>query len=107
MTAAGFTMSDAYIWQGGHGKRLPENNRPYGKVGIAKIVRRVLTRAGLEQVTRPHGLRATGAKLLIEAGASLELVSQHLGHAHVRTTEDYYVGRVSTAGLAQFDGAFG
>jgi integrase len=66
----------------------------------------VLARVGLENDTRPHGLRATGAKLLIEAGASLELVSQQLGHATTRTTEDYYVGNVKTDGLARFDQAF-
>ncbi|MCB0879746.1 MAG: site-specific integrase [Thermoleophilia bacterium] len=56
---------------------------------------------------RPHSLRATGAQLLVAAGASLGLVSQQLGHADDRTTKGYYVGNVSTDGLAQFDGAFG
>ncbi len=108
MTDAGFTMHDAFIWQGGlPGKtRVPENNRPYTSKAIYKVIRRILARVGLERVTRPHGLRATGAQLLIEAGASLELVSQQLGHADVRTTQGYYVGNVKTDGLAQFEGAF-
>lgn len=107
LTNAGFTMPDAYIWQGGHGPRLPENNRPFQKQGIYRNIRKILKRVDLDEVTRPHGLRATGAKLLIEAGASMPLVSQHLGHATTRTTEDYYVGTVKTDGLASFAGAFG
>lgn len=109
MTDAGFTMHDAFIWQGGlPGKtRVPENNRPYTSKAIYKVIRRILKRVELDTVTRPHGLRATGAILLVEAGASLELVSQQLGHATTRTTEDYYVGNVKTDGLAQFEGAFG
>lgn len=71
MTDAGFTMPDAYIWQGVlPGKtRVPENNRPYTSKAIYKVIRRILSRIGLEGVTRPHGLRATGAQLLVEAGA--------------------------------------
>ena len=82
-------------------------NKPYERQGSYRIIKRVLARAGLEDATRPHGLRATGAKLLIEAGASMELVSQHLGHATIRTTEGYYVGTVKTSGLASYGDAFG
>ena len=106
MDAAGSTTPDAYIWRGGHSYE-ESVNKPYERQGIYRIIRRVLTRVDLEKVTRPHGLRATGAQLLIEAGASMKLVSQHLGHATQRTTEDYYVGDVSTDALAKFDGAFG
>lgn len=93
----GWTAPDTYIWRGGHHYEQ-QVNKPYERQGIYRIIRRVLKRVGLENVTRPHGLRATGAQLLIEAGASLELVSQHLGHRHVRTTEEYYVGTVKTSG---------
>jgi len=106
MDASGFTMLDSYVWRGGHSYE-PSENKPYERQGIYRIIKRVLARVGLDKVTRPHGLRATGAKLLIEAGASMELVSQHLGHATMRTTEEYYVGTVKTSGLARFDGAFG
>jgi len=109
MTEAGFTMPDAYLWQGGlPGKtRVPANNRPYTSKAIYKVIRRILKRVKLDTVTRPHGLRATGAILLVEAGASLELVSQQLGHATTRTTEEYYVGNVKTDGLASYRDAFG
>ena len=36
----------------------------------------------------------------------MKLVSQHLGHASIRTTEEYYVGNVKTDGLAQYGEAF-
>lgn len=106
MDAAGYTRGDHHILQGGH-HPSPHTNRPYERQGPYRIMRRILTRVGLEEATRPHGLRATGAKLLIEAGASMELVSQHLGHATIRTTEDYYVGKISTGGMAGYGDAFG
>jgi len=37
----------------------------------------------------------------------MELVSQHLGHATIRTTETYYVGKVKTDGLARYGETFG
>ena len=106
MAEAGFDQPDSYIWRGGHSYE-EQVNKPYERQGIYRIIKRVLARVGLDAETRPHGLRATGAKLLIEAGASMPLVSQHLGHATMRTTEDYYVGTVTTSGLAKFDQAFG
>jgi len=36
----------------------------------------------------------------------MELVSQYLGHATIRTTEEYYVGAVRTSGLATYGDAF-
>lgn len=70
-----FTMHDALIWQGGRPGNTRVPNRPHTSKAIYKVTRRILARVGLEGVTRPYGLRATGAILLVEAGASLELVS--------------------------------
>lgn len=106
MDQRGETAPDVNIWRGGHSYEA-RVNKPYERQGIHRIIKRVLRRVNLDTVTRPHGLRATGAKLLIEAGASMELVSQHLGHATMRTTEDYYIGTIKTSGLAKFDQAFG
>jgi len=106
MDDAGHSVPAAYVWRGGHSYE-PSENRPYERQGIYRIIKRVLARVELDKVSRPHGLRATGAKLLIEAGASMELVSQHLGHATIRTTEEYYVGTVKTSGLASYGDAFG
>jgi integrase len=107
MDERGWIEPDNYIWRGGNPHHTDRPNQPYERQGIHRIIKRVLARVGLDKVTRPHGLRATGAQLLIEAGASMELVSQHLGHATIRTTEEYYVGTVRTRGLAKFDEAFG
>jgi len=106
MNERGEIEPDCYIWRGGHSYEASVN-RPYERQGIHRIIKRILARVELDKVTRPHGLRATGAKLLIEAGASMELVSQHLGHATMRTTEEYYVGTVKTSGLASYGAAFG
>jgi integrase len=107
MDERGWTEPDDYIWRGGNPHHTDRPNQPYERQGVHRIIKRVLARVDLDKVTRPHGLRATGAQLLIEAGASMELVSQHLGHATIRTTEEYYVGTVKTSGLTQFDQAFG
>ena len=44
----------------------------------------------LEMVVRPHDLRATCASLLIDAGASVKDVQNHLGHADPVTTMALY-----------------
>lgn len=39
---------------------------------------------------RPHGSRATGTTLLLDAGADLRKVQHALGHSSPNTTQDYY-----------------
>jgi integrase len=47
-------------------------------------------RAGLSRVT-PHTCRHTFASILIDHGATVEYVSDQLGHATTKTTWDTYV----------------
>ena len=106
LAGLGFTMPTAYIWQGGFGPRKPENNRPYGAQAIYKIVRRILTRADLDKVTNPHGLRATGATLASQAGVPIKIISQQLGHSSERMTQDHYIGNAEVGELAAYGAAF-
>jgi integrase len=46
--------------------------------------------AGVEPKPRPHDLRHTCASWLIEAGATLEQVQDHLGHESILTTRRIY-----------------
>ncbi len=50
----------------------------------------MLSAAGLPRITF-HSLRHIHATYLLAAGASLEAVSEQLGHATIRTTADIYV----------------
>ena len=52
------------------------------------IVRDCAVSAGLGQIA-PHDLRRSFARGAYEAGASMELVRQSLGHSNIATTERY------------------
>jgi site-specific recombinase XerD len=64
--------------------------------GFATSLKRAAKRAGLDGDIHIHALRHSSAKLRREAGASLEDVQAHLGHANIATTGRY---------LARLEGA--
>ena len=107
MTAQGRSQPTAYIWRG-RGKRGTkiQPNEPYHRAALYLVIRRILTRAGLEQITSPHGLRATGATLAANEGVPLAIIRQQLGHSSQRMTEDHYIGRADGGALAAYGGAF-
>ena len=57
---------------------------------MARTYRPAVKTAGLPASLRFHDLRHTCAALLIAAGAHLEEIRDHLGHATIRTTSDRY-----------------
>jgi len=65
-----------------------------------------LTRADLDKVTNPHGLRATGATLASQAGVPIKIISQQLGHSSERMTQDHYIGNAEVGELAAYGAAF-
>jgi len=74
----------------------PPGRSAYSRAGVAKMVRRNLSRAreshpelALPDTTHPHAFRASRAIHLIDSGIDIVRVRDFLGHASVTTTEIY------------------
>ncbi len=68
---------------------LNQHGRPLTRMGIWKILRKYVERAGLEKRVTPHTFRHTFATHLLKGGADLAVVQDLLGHADVSTTQIY------------------
>lgn len=63
--------------------------RPFSRVGLWQIVKKLVKRAGITKRVTPHTFRHSFATHLIEGGADLRVVQEMLGHADISTTEIY------------------
>jgi integrase/recombinase XerD len=68
---------------------LNAQGRPLTRMGIWKILRKHVKRAGVTKRVKPHTLRHCFATHLLEGGADLAAVQEMLGHADISTTQIY------------------
>jgi len=68
---------------------LSARGQPLSRMGVWKILRRQVRRAGIEKRVSPHTLRHSFATHLLEGGADLAAVQEMLGHADISTTQVY------------------
>jgi hypothetical protein len=65
------------------------DGRPLHPQYVRNLVHRLAAKAGIEKRAHPHGLRHTFAVELVQAGASLDVISRLLGHENIATTAEY------------------